>query len=233
MFYPTQKSKKIYFYIHTSESATSSALLLHKQSSSLQLVKSVRMAFSCFFFLIFHFAYSVQPVLIYVGHTAKQTWAWPVCVWRAAAVAVYVSMWLCVCASRTHRVNDSLPYGPPAVVSHSKSTWSLYKSVPSRLVQLARWDSSLSSWLAGPHCIKSLALSIRLINLNTCLCSDYSALAVSCIQSEPLDCVNKSETENSILCTGLCLLVNGAHWDIKWTQYHLSIYCLYSAVCLD
>ena len=93
-----------------------------------------------------------------------------------------------VCAaSRTHRENDSRPYGPPAVVSRSKSTWSFYKSVPSRLVQPAHWDSSLSHWLASPHGIKSLAVSIRLINLNTCLCSDYGALPVGCVQSQPLE----------------------------------------------
>ena len=67
-------------------------------------------------------------------------------------------------ASRTHGEYDSLPYGPPAAVSHSKSTWSLYKSVhparsnvplgslPVLLISLLRTSPCPSGWSTSTLC---------------------------------------------------------------------------------
>lgn len=133
------------------------------------------------------------------------------------------------CASRTHRGNDSPPYGPPTVVSHSKSAWSLYKPVPSRLVQQACWDPSLSSWLASPQCIKRALKCPQSWSTSTLVSAQITVLCQwAASNHKPLGVEIKVK-----LRSGLCFLVDGTRWDIKWTKCHLSISCLYSAVCLD
>lgn len=131
------------------------------------------------------------------------------------------------CASRTHRGNDSPPYGPPTVASHGKSAWSLYKPVPSRLVQPACWDPSLSSWLASPQCIKRALKCPQSWSTSTLVSAQITVLC-QWAAFNPLGVEIKVK-----LRSGLCFLVDGTRWDMKWTKCHLSISCLYSAVCLD